>query len=206
MPQDWKSLMQHDKVTEDLVRAIPDDCVNDTVYWGFAEWTALAIACRYAAPTIVRWLLVERGADPNKVNANHFAPIHTLVLYTTENKIDAVRTCLKLLLVAGAKMDIEAAGSYGNRSCLVMALGRQHWLLVLRLIYYGAVVRKVDWSHLPHYLRDIISGNNRCRAAARVLLGLRRYRVSVLNTNDAHVIWLIGEHVFRTRGDAEWRK
>ncbi len=54
----------------------------------------------------------------------------------------------------------------------------------------------------PDWVCDLIAVRNHVRATARLLIGLRRFRRSVLSGHDAGVVLMIARHVYDMRGSS----
>lgn len=53
---------------------------------------------------------------------------------------------------------------------------------------------------------QMVNARNQCRAVARLLIGLRHNRATLMSKQDAGVIKLIAHAVYDTRGHDKWRR
>ncbi|QGI82399.1 hypothetical protein CEK25_009128 [Fusarium fujikuroi] len=72
-----------------------------------SQSTALHVACRFASPQVVRFLL-ERGADPNVFDSHGKTPLHEAVYQNCPELEDRIVQTLQLLSDYGASADIKS--------------------------------------------------------------------------------------------------
>ncbi|KAJ0131384.1 Uncharacterized protein HZ326_25516 [Fusarium oxysporum f. sp. albedinis] len=72
-----------------------------------SQSTTLHVACRFASPHVVNFLL-ERGADPNVCDSHGKTPVHEVVCQNCLELEDRIIQTLQLLSDYGASADIES--------------------------------------------------------------------------------------------------
>ncbi|KAG4263567.1 calcium/calmodulin-dependent protein kinase type 1B [Fusarium proliferatum] len=72
-----------------------------------SQSTALHVACRFASPQVVRFLL-ERGADPNVFDSHGKTPLHEALYQNCPELEDRIVQTLQLLSDYGASADIKS--------------------------------------------------------------------------------------------------
>jgi hypothetical protein len=89
-----------------------------------SQSTTLHIACRFALPNVVEFLL-ERGADPDVSDSHGKTPLHEVVCQNCPELEDRVIQTLQLLSDYGASPDIESELSVTARDIGIMCLSQR---------------------------------------------------------------------------------
>jgi ankyrin repeat protein len=138
-------------------------------------------------PDILEYLL-SIGADIHAVDQNNENAIYTACRYGHSR-------CIRYLISKGCdpnitsritlRSSIDNAISHGDRKCV--------WILHRHCTptHRGAMV-------------DILQPYLKCEHIAYTILGIRKFRSSILNTNDKHVTLLITKQILKTKKDTKW--
>ncbi len=174
-----------------LQRRITPDNVNAEL--GIGE-TPLMVAAKYGQTQAVAMLL-QLGAD-----------VRTQKYYDWDgNGVQALHVArdsatVRLLVHGGAPVDA------GVLTPLSYALRDNRVDAARTLIDYGARLDRVSCP-IPRWMADYVSAREWCRHAARVVVGIRKFRHStVLSTNGRDAIQLIARLVWQTRMDPAWEQ
>jgi ankyrin repeat protein len=86
-----------------------------------------------------------------------------------------------------------------GRTCMSRALSDHHldvgWLL------YKHGCRSANSGHISSLLPYL-----KCECAAYTIIGIRKFRTSILNINDKHVIHTITKKIMETKTDDAWKE
>ena len=159
--------------------------------------TYLHLAARRGYSIAISWLVEECGANVNVCDDLGETPLYDAIQCW---EVQVVRQ----LLSYGARVDVT---NKRNKSPLHYifdyrdrGMNDQQREIIRLLLDSGA---KLEWvsmeCHLPEWAKTLADGRELCRQVCVTVLGLRRYRHSVLNTNVKDIICVIAKCVWRTR-------
>ncbi|KAF5979154.1 hypothetical protein FCOIX_5437 [Fusarium coicis] len=101
-----------------------------------SQSTALHVACRFASPKVVEFLL-ERSADPSASDSHGNTPLHEAVYQNCSELEDRIIQTLQLLSDYGASADIES-----ERYETVRDIGKTCFLPRVRELFMAARLKK----------------------------------------------------------------
>ena len=181
-----------------------DDESDDDIVQTFATQTPLTLACLWSNTIVVKWLL-EIGADPNK----------TVEDYTALHVASRVGSyeCTRMLLQAGTNPNtrtkrqqvpldlLRYCGTYDDNSCK-----SKYWekCFAFSVLHVRAGLKRR--SVFDNATLEVFALQDRCRVSVLTLLGIRRFRTSILNDNARDVTRLIALALWEQRTDDAWEE
>lgn len=184
MDVEWARAIENDDV-ERLKLCIDLQHVDDFESQdnGFIPWNPLQYALHKNSFQCVDWLL-EAGASVSTADVNGVTALMLVIqLHSEERVLDVLR------YYDGSNVNAYMYPYTMLNSCVCQSFQQA----AKRLVCFGAN----DFTFSPTWLVQFCLGREKCRQAALVLVGCRRFhRSPVLATNALDVVKLIGRHVW----------
>jgi hypothetical protein len=98
-------------------------------------------------------------------------------------------------------MQSESVGSTTIEKAIIRGAKECLWLIYK--IHFP--LRNTDTQTIFR-MTDTLQSYLNCESVAYIVLGIRKFRSSILNTNDKHVILLIAKEIMKTKQNHKWTK
>jgi len=174
--------------------------VNNEVAIGTYGPTYLHLAARYNYAIVVKWLVEECGANVNMCDSIGETPL-----------FDAVRHGNFNIVVQLTSYGAKAAIRNNTGDCPLNYILRncddhsdKNRPLIVHLIEHGAQLQLLFRPWIPYWIQKMIQGREICRKVCVTILGIRRFRHSVLDSNVRDITQMIAKRTWRTRLAEQW--
>ncbi len=183
------------QVTPELDTAITRDNVNSLLAYKHGRasaWTALDRACYFRNASNLIRMLLQRGAIPKT-----FAPVWFV------DHIGCSSACeyLRILVIVGGADVNQVTHQVLTTFSYALQKHRAKDYLLLTLVQLGA--RVTGSQNVPEWLTRVVTARNRCRAAARQMIGIRRHSFRSI---DRNVMQLVARAIYATIESSEWHE
>jgi len=162
--------------------------------------TALHLAAKKGDSEAIQWLVEELGANIHKPDGYMETPLCDAV---RDVNVGAVRQLLKY----GARVEENfiwmplrcvLRSSYVDIKKRAKVLGM--------LLDHGAYLNWVPREYQEEWAQNLVNGRENCRNLCTILLGIRRFRYSLLDKNAIDIIKVIAKTIWNGRNAEVWQK
>jgi hypothetical protein len=139
--------------------------------------------------------LIDIGVDINAVDSDNETALYTAIRYY---RYDVILRLLK----CGARFGTISTRTYGSEidEAIDESSRTRDAEMVWLLYSYGA--RPLEKN--VNQMNELIGSYIRCSSVAYTLIGIRKFRRSVLSQHPKEIILMIGGCITRTRKDPKW--